>query len=406
MKSLFHTLLAAASIAAAAGAQKPNIRLSSVEANSLTFRIGQKLNVACVTRNAAFGVIAPASRGAYFISRNSTISTADQLIHSFNVPSLKGTQSYRDSYQWTVPNNIPDGTLWLGAIADYQNLIDEGNENDNTASFKATGYGRMDLVVTHIGSPSSAATGVDYNIPMLQIQNQGGMATDKIVKLYLFLSKDRKWDVTDKLVGQNVIPKLSYGQKRTIPTKFTVPTGTELGRYYLIVYADPTRMLTNEYSSNNQLSVTLDVYAQGAVQPFGTGCVGSNGRVTHDVVPVTDGPMIGRGVTFRMTNGPSTSIALVNVGASNTRMGALTLPLELSGIGAPGCRLYASMDLLVPASTTANGLATRTIQIPSLEDLIGARIYSQFLAFDSHANALGWTFSNGNTVTLGGRVAN
>ena len=104
-----------------------------------------------------------------------------------------------------------------------------------------------------------------------------------------------------------------------------------------------------------------------------------------------------------MSNGPKSGIALLNLGFSRTRMGAVPLPLSLSGIGASKCWLYTSMDMLTALATSATGIATRTLPIPASQDLIGKTFYTQFIGFDRNANRAGLTFSNGAEITLGGR---
>ena len=64
------------------------------------------------------------------------------------------------------------------------------------------------------------------------------------------------------------------------------------------------------------------------------------------------------------------------IGASRTTWGALSLPLELSLLGAPGCSLYTGVGLVVPLTVTA-GVASWSIPIPLNASLVGQSFFTQ-----------------------------
>ncbi len=111
------------------------------------------------------------------------------------------------------------------------------------------------------------------------------------------------------------------------------------------------------------------------------------------------------GTLTSWTLGPDASLAMFVLGASNTRWGPMPLPLDLGSVGAPGCRLYVSQDIVAvgwtaraprtPHATVAFGLA-----LPYVRSLAGSRVFSQWIFFDRKANSAGITTTNGASVLI------
>lgn len=78
----------------------------------------------------------------------------------------------------------------------------------------------------------------------------------------------------------------------------------------------------------------------------------------------------------------------------------MSLPVDLTPFGMPGCQLLASAEVMVDVSTQLG--ATRvTVQVPAEPVLLRARIFHQCLSIDETANALGIVVSNGGITTIG-----
>ncbi|MEZ5963419.1 MAG: hypothetical protein R3F56_06185 [Planctomycetota bacterium] len=82
--------------------------------------------------------------------------------------------------------------------------------------------------------------------------------------------------------------------------------------------------------------------------------------------------------------------------------GGITLPLDLTPIGASGCHL--SIDTLLSAYTVADpaGTATFPFALPARPDLLGQTIRFQGIDFDPSLNALGIVTSQPGKVTVCG----
>ena len=89
-------------------------------------------------------------------------------------------------------------------------------------------------------------------------------------------------------------------------------------------------------------------------------------------------------------------------GVSRTRWGALPLPFPLTIIGAPGCFINTSPDIVVGLRANTSGVMDFKTTIPPNSAFIGAGFYNHALVIDKGANAAGGTWTRGGF----GRVGN
>jgi hypothetical protein len=133
------------------------------------------------------------------------------------------------------------------------------------------------------------------------------------------------------------------------------------------------------------------------VTAYGKACIGSSNFT----------PILGaaanatRGKTFKVElhNARPASVALGALGVSDKAYGPLPLPFSLAGLGAPGCELNASMEIVQALATTGtgagNGTATWSWPIPNQTQFKGVTIYFTTLVVDLDTNKLGIVNSNG-----------
>lgn len=141
----------------------------------------------------------------------------------------------------------------------------------------------------------------------------------------------------------------------------------------------------------------------GGTQLFGAAsCVGSNGP---PAISSTGTPRLGQSYRINLANGASSGLATLTIGGSNESVGGAPLPFPLQVIGAgPGCMLYTSMELTVPATTDPGGRAGVTIPLPVNSLLLGGSIYHTWLAIDPGApqNPLSIVTTQGLEAVPGG----
>lgn len=116
----------------------------------------------------------------------------------------------------------------------------------------------------------------------------------------------------------------------------------------------------------------------GSTVLFGLPCATTFGAQLEAVTQ----PYLGLPFTQQIVNAEPTSvIGLVIFGGSSQVFGGLPLPLELSSIGAPGCFLNASLDVVNTVLLT-NGAGATTWNIPNLPSAVGFAFVTQGAVFD------------------------
>ncbi len=75
-------------------------------------------------------------------------------------------------------------------------------------------------------------------------------------------------------------------------------------------------------------------------------------------------------------------------------------PLALAAIGMPGCTAYVDVRLSFPLTVTS-GAGTWGAVVPNDQSLLGRSLFTQVLAVDAAANALGATTSDAVQVVIG-----
>jgi PKD repeat protein len=140
----------------------------------------------------------------------------------------------------------------------------------------------------------------------------------------------------------------------------------------------------------------LSLNGQGGHGVFGHGCAGTLG-VPGNVV--RSAPALGNTMRVDLTGLPH-DVVLYWWGTSNTTSPFGPLPLDLAALGAPGCAVRASMDASL-LLFGAGGTATFQFAVPSSPAVYGARFYTQGLALDLAANALGLTTTDAAGFVVG-----
>ena len=131
--------------------------------------------------------------------------------------------------------------------------------------------------------------------------------------------------------------------------------------------------------------------------PLGAGCGGTAG--TPALTAVT-APRLG--ATLHLRVAPAVApLHFMIAGTSTTAWHGAPLPLDLASLGAPGCRLHTSLDVL--AAFPANGgTGTWSLALPNDPAAIGFVFHCQALVVDATANAFGAVLSDAVTITVGG----
>ena len=143
----------------------------------------------------------------------------------------------------------------------------------------------------------------------------------------------------------------------------------------------------------------------GNFATFGKGC--PQGLKLNASVPPVNG--VNRLGLYWYSGGGYNVPALTVLGNSNSNWGGNILPLDLRGLGAPGCHVYSNMILFFPGRTDPNGTNGRyrvDILPPHSPVLAWTTLYGQVFVFDKSFNPAGIRASEGVRITLGSYDAN
>jgi len=132
--------------------------------------------------------------------------------------------------------------------------------------------------------------------------------------------------------------------------------------------------------------------------PGGQGCPAGQNRATGQA------PNPGGGdAEFYLFGTLPQAAALLALGVSDRTWAGLPLPLDLTPLRLPGCRVLASVDALFPVPTTSAGMATARLPVPGQPSLLGASFFSQWVVpNDARVSAsVPLTLSDGLRYVLG-----
>ena len=145
---------------------------------------------------------------------------------------------------------------------------------------------------------------------------------------------------------------------------------------------------------------TADAHAQfygtsGMTAPLGPGCKGKAGEYVD--LSVSPYPLkLGGSLSLSFpTNLARPGTLLAWVGARCDRIGGTPLPLDLAFLGAPGCKLYTSLEILYVLQGSGSGFPGLSLPIPRNPALALAQVYTQAAATAPGANQAGLLFTGG-----------
>ena len=186
--------------------------------------------------------------------------------------------------------------------------------------------------------------------------------------------------------------------KSPTPKDMVYAAGAGKQRCYLIPSLGLTIIRFGE-SNNRNFNDTAFFAAlmPAATMRFGKACAGTVGAPALDGVGL---PRIGRSLVLEASSVPLPSLGALVLGASHERFLGRRLPFALDGLGAKGCSLFVSIDLLLPFSSSQAKPRLR-LPIPNEQALRTERIFAQVLMIDAKANAAGMTTSNGLAIRFG-----
>lgn len=244
-----------------------------------------------------------------YLSDNVLISPSDHyLIFYWCNDDIAGgaTRSSAD-LSFTV-EGVPDGSYYLGVIADGSNVVTETNESNNmnfdsTPKVTITNPGTRDLLVSSVQVLDGSGPSIGYSF---SLSNSGtasipaGFETDVVLSLDTYISS------SDYLVETRTATAALGGiSTYNSPNIYRTVSGVPDGSYYLGVIADASHVVDETREDNN-------TYYDGT--PLVS--IGSSGTYDLDVISVEVLDATGPELQFRYTIG-NNGTAMITAGFQN-----------------------------------------------------------------------------------------
>jgi subtilisin family serine protease/subtilase family serine protease len=218
---------------------------------------GGTVMVSDTTKNQG-GASAPETATGFYLSANTTVDAADTFLGSRTVLALIAGAMQSGSTPLLIPAGTTPGNYYIIGVADTNNAVSEGLENNNTRTTSLVRIG-PDLIVTVLTGPNSAAAGSTITANDTTM-NQGGESTPASVTNF-YLSLNATLDGGDVLIGTRQVLALAANASNAGAVSLTIPASTPPGSYMIIAKADGNDALVEAAENNNIRTKTITITA-------------------------------------------------------------------------------------------------------------------------------------------------
>ena len=235
-----------------------NIDLQSTDISpaTTTWHTGTYTTVSTTVTNNGHSRADSFATGLY-LSRDSTVTLDDQLLHQRTQHNLDSGQSSTDSSRFFIPANLEPGDYTLGVIADRRDTFDESDETNNTliASQTIQVIRDIDLLSSDISPTTTTWQRGTYTSVNTTVTNNGRSRAESFsTGLYLYSETGN-----DQLLHQRIVRHLDSGVSNSDNSQFFIPTNLEPGNYTLGVIADRYNSITENDEINNSLHYSMPI---------------------------------------------------------------------------------------------------------------------------------------------------
>lgn len=299
-----------------------------------------------------------------FLSTDNVLSTStDQEIISFNITNSIAAGDFAQ-YVRTLNLANPVGTYYLFAVADFNNVFVESNENNN-ANYTVI---KLEERVVDLSAVSDTAkyvvklNNISRSFPV-KIRNIGNSDVQSVL-VQLYLSNDSTTGISGKtligsvnaFVGQNTSSAVNFNYI------FNSSTNTP-GKKYLVYVVDAGNTLAETNENNNYVIVPVELKAMSVDLIVSAASTTVDAVVTNEVVS---------------GNGINITASMSNIGTDNTVSNGITLAIYYSEDS-----LYQTTDTYIGQgnNTGPNGTSNVLLAIPT-----NATVGKRFLIFYADRN--------------------
>ena len=256
---------------------RPDLIVSSLGTNKITYRAGESLRITATTRNIGSSRVGY-SYTKFYLSRDRYLNSSDTYLGSDYVSSLGAGSSSTDTMTKTLGGNL-SGRYYLIAKADAYGWRSESNEGNNIRVLSPINIvqAKPDLIVSSLGTNKTTyRTGESLRITSTT-RNIGNASVGSSYTRF-YLSRDRSLGSSDTYLGSDYVSSLGAGSSSTDTMTRTLG-GNLSGRYYLIAKADAYGW-RNESNEGNNIRVLSPINIVQAKPDLIVSSLGTN-KITY-----------------------------------------------------------------------------------------------------------------------------
>ena len=322
----------------------PDLLVTAATATPAFVTPGSTVAVASIVKNQ--GIAAPTSFGVSFALVPTTdLSGASDipLAVTRTVAGLGAGASSSTPANVVIPTSVGLGQYRIRVIVDSGNAVNEADETNNQRlTTSVVTVTRPDLIVPTVTAPVAAAPGTPFAVTNT-VKNNSSVAAGPF-KVAFYLSTDTLFDGADIPISvSRTVTTLAANGVSTATNMVTIPPGTPIGVYRILVVADPLNQVVELDENNNtgvsgpvvlgpDLVVTAATVTPTTVAPGGRISV-ANTIKNQGVTAATASSLVG---FFLSTDavldvadvplGPSRTVVPLGAGLSSAGTSPLTIP--------------------------------------------------------------------------------
>jgi len=255
-----------------AAPQPADLSLQSVDASAGTYAPGDSISINISIQNVG-GEASAAASITYYASTNSTINGSDTELGTDAIGALAAGASNNFTANATFPNNIADGTYFIGAII---NINDDNNGNNTRADNGTIAIESappdpvVDLAVQTINAPSGTfEQGEDLSIGVTT-RNFGDMASDSYT-VNLYASTNTTINGADTLIGSANRSALAAGAQASFNVEVLLPETLPPDNYFIGGVIDIDDANNSNNTGLDNVPITVETSGGGDDFPINEG---------------------------------------------------------------------------------------------------------------------------------------
>jgi subtilase family serine protease len=236
---------------------KIDLTIDNVKLSSIKVTAGTSLTITSKIRNSG-NVAANSHNCAYYFSNDTIYDLNDKLLFSTSIYSINQNTSQEIINTITIDQTTIAGKYYVIVFEDNLNTINENNEKNNYRYVELTVDSRIadvfikNAYLSKTRLVKSSSFDVNYVMKNNGNYNLSGFYSN------VYFSKDSIFDNLDVLVSDDYIT-INGNSDLSISSSVSIPSVTNNGDYYILIYADKNNVIVETNEKNNVLALKLKV---------------------------------------------------------------------------------------------------------------------------------------------------